>query len=222
MINHANLVILTPGHSLTSDYVKSLLSTIAICAEKGISVAWYNDYASNVFDAREITINGSPQCSVSQNLPFNGQMTYDKLLWIDSDISWSTDDFLKLYNSDKDIISGAYLSTNGNVMAFKEVLGRPFAYSEILEKTDLEEISAAGFGFLCIKNGVFESLSRPWFQQDEALTFIDGKEESFKILGEDIAFFSRIKKIGYQVWLDPTVKVVHTKTMRLTWEGIQP
>jgi hypothetical protein len=219
---HVNLVIATPGHSMISGYVKCLMATMDILNQNDISVAWTSEYSSNVSDAREVTLAGTFQNSLTETKPFEGRLTYDKILWIDSDITWEPEDVLKLYNSDKDIISGAYLIATGDVMAYKEKLGKPYSYDEVKQMTEPVEIYSAGFGFICFKSGIFEKMPRPWFQAFPTETEIDGKPYVFNMLGEDISLCHRAKSLGFQIWLDPTVKVTHHKTVKLTWEGVKP
>lgn len=192
--------------------------------KKAIKWGFSNEYSSHVADAREVTLNGSRQNSILETRPFNGQVKYKKLFWIDSDISWSPDDFLKLYESEKDIVSGAYLLGNGEVTAYPTKLGQPLSYQEVLEMTELKKVHSVGFGFLAVKQGVFESLSRPWFQSVQ-VTMTDpetNQEWTFPIMGEDVSWCERVNQAGYEIWLDPSVKLTHHKTMKLTWEGIQP
>lgn len=221
-MDHINIAILTPGHSLTGDYVKSLLATGALLNEQGLSWSWFNDYASHVADAREVTLSASRENNIFETRPFSGMATYDKLMWIDSDISWNPEDILKMYNSDKDIISGGYLLGNGTVTAYEKMFGRPYTYEEILSMTEPIKVQGIGFGFVCIKPGIFENMSRPWFQSVVRNTVINGQEVDVNVIGEDLSWCIRAMDLGYEIWLDPSIKVTHHKTMRLTWEGIQP
>ncbi len=223
-MQHVNLIIATPGHSMMTSYVKSLLATAEALSAEGITWLFTSEYSSHVGDAREVTLNGSMNNSVTETRPLQGQFTYDKIMWIDSDIAWNPEDVVKLYKSDKDVVSGAYLLANGEVTAYKKMLGPGYTHQDILEMTEPSEIDGAGFGFICVKQGVFESLSRPWFQsawitkKDEET----GKEFTFPIMGEDISWCYRVKQNGYQIWLDPTVRVQHHKMMKLTWDGPRP
>ena len=222
-IPHINVIICTPGHSVMGSYLKSLLPTIDWLSKNNITWAFSNEYASMVSDAREMTLSGTTQNSLTQNKPFEGQITYDKVFWIDSDISWKVEDFKKLYESDKDIVSGAYLIATGEVMAFEKILRRSYKFDEIKNEIDLMKIEACGFGFLAVKSGVFESLSRPWFQAAMgSVETEDGNTIEFPIIGEDISFCKRATDNGHEIWLDPTVQLTHHKTMKLTWEGIAP
>lgn len=205
-------------------YVRSLLATTQMLNEKQITWAFSTEYSSMVSDAREMTLNGDSRNEIKNTKPFKGNITYDKILWIDSDIAWSPEDVLKLYESDKDIVSGAYLLASGEVTAYKKLLGPGYTFEEVLKMKDLEKVDGTGFGFLCVKQGVFESLSRPWFQSSW-ITMEDEetKEEfSFPIMGEDLSWCKRAREAGFEIWLDPTVKVIHHKTVKLTWEGMKP
>lgn len=219
---HVNVIICTPGHSLMSAYNKSLLATVSEISKMGISWAWSNEYSSHVGDAREVTLSGTFQNDPFENRPFIGNVTYDKLFWIDSDIAWTSEDFLKLYNSDKDIITGAYLLATGEVTAYKKLLGNPYVVDEVKSMTEPVKIESCGFGFLAVKSGIFEKLTRPWFQAVPATGEWNGKDYSFPIMGEDISWCKRVTDLGYEIWFDPTVRVTHHKMMKLTWEGPRP
>lgn len=219
---HVNLMFCTPGHSVISDYVKCLLDTGSVLQREGISWGFSNAHSSLVADAREATASGSMANSLDDSRPFQGAMTYDKLMWIDSDITWTPEDVLKLYRSDKDIVSGCYILGNGSVAAFPTFGQKGFDPQEIDSEKELIKIEAAGFGFLCVKQGVFESLSRPWFQQTTYVYQEGDMARTIPVMGEDTSWCKRVTENGYEIWLDPTVRLIHYKTMKLTWNGVQP
>jgi hypothetical protein len=224
MTTHVNVIICTPGHSLMGAYVRSLLETINELSNQNISFAYSNEYSSHVGDAREATLNGGKENNIEETRPFNGQVTYDKLIWIDSDIAWKPEDFMKLYKSDKDVLSGGYLLGNGDVTVYPQKLGGPLKYTDVLEMEEPIKVHGIGMGFVAIKQGVFEKLTRPWFQSVE-VTMKDSeteKEFTFPIMGEDISLCERIHRAGFDIWFDPTIRVEHNKMMKLTWEGIKP
>ena len=218
-MTHVNVIIATPGHSLMSSYVKSLLQLAGKLNEKGLTFAWSSEYSSHVADAREMTLNGDNQNDIHEQRPFKGAITYDKILWIDSDIAFNPDDAMKLIESDKEIISGAYLLASGEVTAYKKILGPGYTYDEVKAMTEPVKIEGCGFGFLAVKSGVFENMTRPWFQAAMATTD-DGI--TFPIMGEDMSWCKRVTDAGHEIWFDPSVKVTHHKMMKLTWEGPKP
>jgi hypothetical protein len=205
-------------------YVKSLLATTDLLNKEGISWAFTSEYSSHVADAREMTLNGDNQNEIKNTKPFKGNISYDKIIWIDSDIKWVPEDVLKLYKSEKDVVTGAYLLATGEVTAYKKLLGPGYTFEDVLKMKQLEKIEACGFGFLCIKKGIFESLSRPWFQS-AWVNIIDEetkKEFTFPLMGEDMSWCKRVRDNGFEIWLDPDVKLIHHKMMKLTWDGIRP
>jgi hypothetical protein len=218
---HFNVVICTPGHSLTAPYFRSFIETAQMLANKGISWAHSNFYASHVANAREMVANGGPDNDIREQRPFKGEFTYDVMVWIDSDISWTSEQFLALYKSDKDITSGMYLLADGSVTAFHNILDNPINYDEAIEIKERIKIGACGFGFLAVKAGVFESLKRPWFQSAMTMVQYDDRRYDFPIIGEDVSWCKRVAEQGYEIWLEPSAKVVHHKTVQLTWEGMR-
>lgn len=220
-MQHYQVVIATPGHSLMAQYVKSLIKTIDYLNEHNITWIWTNKFCSHVGDAREITIGGEDPQEAFNSKPFKGEIDYDTIIWIDSDIAWNPEDFMALYKTDKDILAGAYLLANGQTVVYRNMFTEPYVYDEVLNMEEPVKVHGVGFGFLAVKKGVFESLSRPWFQS--AMTTItdeQGKEHPFSVMGEDISWCERVKAQGFEIWFDPKIKVTHHKMMTLSWKGI--
>ena len=99
---------------MKADYVKCLLATIHTLQANNISWLYQNEYASIITNAREATITGSRNLEVFNSAPGKGQYTYDKIFCIDSDIVWNPEQFLRLYASDKSVISAVYFEAQGN------------------------------------------------------------------------------------------------------------
>lgn len=221
---HVNLIIATPGHSVQAGYLKSLLATISRLSEEKITWGYSIEFSSHVAVAREMTLNGPGQFDLGVSQPFGGNFSYDKILWIDSDITFTPEDVLKAYRSDYDIVTGAYLLSNGEVMAFTEKLGTALRHEEVVNATEPVKLMGAGMGFMAVKQGIFESLSRPWFQTATVKHDFDNGngEVEVQVTGEDLSFCQRAIENGFEIWLDPTIKLIHNKTMRLTWDGPMP
>lgn len=220
-VPHINLMICTPGHSVMMPYLDSLLAWASYATEHGITWGFSHGYSSHVGDAREITLSGTTMNSLTDSRPFSAGCTYDKILWIDSDIEFTPADVMKLYKSDHDIVSGAYLLANGQVVAYPTLRGQLMLKDVEAMREDIE-VEAAGFGFICFKAGVFESLSRPWFQSAIVTENFDGQEFTFAMIGEDVSLCKRVAEKGYKIYLDPSVRLNHHKMYKLTWKGIQP
>ena len=214
-----NVLIATPGHSLMGAYVQSLMETGNALHAHGLSWAWSNKYSSHVADVREITLSGSYVNNIAESRPMEGRLSYDKIIWIDSDISWTPDAFFSLYDSPYEIVSGAYLLENDVVPAYPSIMAGGLTRQDVMAMEKPIKVDAAGFGFLAVKHGIFEVMSRPWFQQ-VPVTFVDkesGREMEFPIMGEDMSWCQRAIQMGHEVWFDPRIKVQHHKMQSLTW-----
>lgn len=217
-----DLIIATPGPGATTQYIGSLLNAAGKLNEKGISWIWLQDYASHVADAREITISGTRVNNPKETRPLMGELEYKKILWIDSDIGFSPEDVIKAYESELDVVSGGYLLGDGQVAVYPKMFKSGLRLDEAKALSQPIEIEGAGMGFFCMKSGIFEQLSRPWFQSVEGTTIYEGEEFTFPIMGEDLSLCKRIRDLGYKIWFDPSIKLVHQKTFKLTWDGIAP
>ena len=206
-----DIVIATPASMIHASYVRSLVKTIKAFEERGISWNFINYESCYIAGARERIINDSDAAILSATVPFSGKFDYKKIMWIDSDIEWKPEHILSLYYSDRDIVSGAYMMTNGKVAVSFDGVENPFPHQ--IPTAREVELTTCGFGFVCIKRGVFEKIESPWF---ESYAFeLDGRLRSY--LGEDTSWCLRAKEAGFKIWLDPSVRVLHNKTMTLAW-----
>lgn len=213
IVKFYNVAIATPGRMMHAEYVSSLVKTLQVLDYYDLTYTFLNKYSSFVPTARELTLSDTWQHDYSSNLPANGKIMYEKLFWIDSDIEWEPDDFLKLYNSRLDIVSGLYqLDTAGTVAAnYPNDRGVPTRVNkvEFMLHEEPVEVGGVGFGFLCVKRGVFEKIPRPWF----LLGRVQWSEESeMRVnVGEDYSWCANAQSRGFKIHVDPTVKVKHHK-----------
>lgn len=195
MSNYYDVVIATPGETFDQHYVWSIINTTKFLNDSGISYIWLNDYSSHVGEVRQRL---AEQAS---------SLSYNKLFWIDSDIYWDVKDFIKLYNSNLDIVSGCYLTTAG-VVAAQDLEGYSIPPEDILSEDKIIQVRSTGFGFLCMKKNIIESLSNPFSPIDD-------------IPNEDVAFCVRAKnELNISTWLDTSIKLEHFRTMSLNWNRL--
>lgn len=216
-VPHYNLVIATPGHSMHKEYVKSLLTTTTYLNSIGMSYHFVSQYSSFVPSARENTATDSYGADWEAEVFGGGKFTYDRILWIDSDISWTVEALQTLLDSDLDIVSGMMpVSRDSRIgaMRFNEY-GHPMSLRalDFLVEADPFEVDGVSFGFLAVRAGVFEKMSRPWFRIRQ--TAIEGVGYAVD-LGEDYSWCVGAKEAGFKVWVHPLVKVEHMKEMVLT------
>lgn len=185
----SDVLVLTPGESIRGEYATSLVKTINYLHQDKISVQFGNIMSSIISEARNVL------WQESKNLFFS------KVFWIDSDISWTPEDFYNLFVSDYDIISGVYLDELGRVVAANTDNSR-FTISDLDNKALPTEATWVGFGFVCISREVVSKLNTPFVSKD--------------FTGEDVSFCYNARNMGFKVFLDPATRVTHHKTMAIT------
>lgn len=196
-----------------AEYVRSLAETMNTLGDMGLRVKYLNKTSSFVPTARELTAADIDTHDYSSNEIGSGEFTYDKIFWIDSDIEWSVRDFVKLYTSGLSVVSGLYvLDTMGTVAVnFPNDRGVPTRVNkvEFLLHDRPVEVGGVGFGFVCMKYGVFESIPRPWFLIGKVQW---SPESEMRVnVGEDYSWCGKAQQAGYRIYVDPTVRVRHHK-----------
>ena len=216
---HYDVIIITPGYSMLSAYVKSLTATIAELQRLNISWTWLSEYSSLVHNAREIAVGGDTRLDPDDHGPLHGQCTYGKMVWIDSDISWTVEAFMRLVNADLQIVTGAYLLANGVTSVIStDIYPEGIPKSVILNMRNVIQARSMGFGFVAIKSGVFETMERPWFGMlTQTIQDSNGKQLLIS-LSEDISWCIRAKSAGFTIYFDPMVLVGHHKTVEVGWK----
>ena len=120
----------------------------------------------------------------------------DYVLWLDSDMMFPSTTALRLLEHNKDIIACNYMKrTKGD---------KTVAYTDVtdweswvpLNKVDgLIKVEGVGMGCMLMKTNVFEVLTKPYFE----FTF---KEDSQDWYGEDFNLLAKLRKLGYDVYID--------------------
>jgi GT2 family glycosyltransferase len=152
--------------------------------------------------------------------PYGGKLDYDYMMWIDSDIVFTPQQFQRLLDHKEDIVSGLYLMDGGTAYAtVKDWNEEYFQQNGNFQFMTPDQIKPfqqngklfpsvyTGFGFVLIKRGVFESMKYPWFKPE----FVDIRgSKDFTM--EDVAWCREVTKLGYKVMIDPNIVVGHEKT----------
>ena len=109
---------------------------------------------------------------VKKQKPWDGKLEYDYQLWIDNDIVFNTEGFFRLVAMDRDIAAGWYATEDGQTTSVAHWLEEDdFAKNGgVMNHETVETMSRrkkaftvdyTGFGWVLIKNGVFENLEYP-------------------------------------------------------------
>jgi len=161
--------------------------------------------------------------------PWRGQIPYDYIMWIDSDIIFKTEDLLELLQMDKDIATGWYVQSNGTPITNQSTVVVNMNLQELYEKgsnkyetiedmarrTEPFKVDYCGFGWMLIKKGDYEKIPYPWFvprviqlQKPDGTILED-------VSSEDISMCEDFRKYGFDIWFHPKVRVGHQKMITI-------
>jgi len=147
------------------------------------------------------------------------------LMFIDSDINFEANDIFRLlaWNSDpkKGIVAGIPVARKKGQVYFS-TLDTDDDQSIFMDKMGLVRAKRVATAFMMIRREVFEKLkdAHPeWVyhdekkQGDEMVCFFDFALKDGQYIGEDYLFCDRARELGYEVWIDPTIKLGHMGTI---------
>ena len=181
--------------------VVSYLDTQEACLQHGVKVDFIFTDCSLVHHARTLLGN-----------TFLGKKDFNRLFWIDSDIVWSPVDFMKLvvHSLKYDCVVGIYPRRTDPPGFFVQLIP-----GEQPNDEGLVEINGTGLGFACIRREVMERLA----ERVPKLRFFHAKEPTPALFrcdeadgearGEDYAFWSDVKAMGYKIYADATITLGH-------------
>jgi hypothetical protein len=217
-----DIVFCLPGRYYSGDFLVSFLELLSYVSSKGGRFKVSQQYSSMVNYAR-CKCAGADVSRGKNQTPFNG-LKYDYMMWIDSDIAFNNEMFQKLVDMDTDIASGWYSQPGGAASGgfytpvvetmddefFKQHGSYQFLTTEDMStKKEPIKVDYIGFGWVLIKQGVFEKMQYPWF----APKLLNIGEDIQDVCSEDVAFCHDAKDVGFDIWLDPTCRVGHEKTL---------
>ena len=144
-------------------------------------------------------------------------MKADYLLFVDTDMLFPPDALDRLLALKVDIASVTYnkrCHPRCSVVKLVPEYDSEYAVDDSVTERPipLEAIThpfrcgGAGTGFMLIKMSVFDRIPRPWFFFTPEMETPEGKIEA---TGEDIFFYGRARDHGFDIWIDPTIRVGH-------------
>jgi hypothetical protein len=135
----------------------------------------------------------------------------DKLLQIDTDISFRPTDVNQLEGNDLPCVAGVYYNLfDGTLKPVAKLLPENDANQP---DDPLLEVEGVGAGFLMVTRELLEKMATvyeppmAWFWEP----IQDGKH-----VGEDFGFCQRVREMGEKVFVDLRVQVSHHKTIRIS------
>ena len=209
------IVACIPGREFSGRFFDAWNEFVAKCHAIGVNLVISRRYDAVVYYARNKVAGGDVRRGPKQ-APWGGDLDYDYMLWIDSDVIFRFEDFQALLKHNVDMVAGLYLmADNARFSAVEKMNEETFKRNGEFEfltpaKTakhhGLIPVDYCGFGFVLVKKGVFEKVEYPWFRP----IYIEMGECS-DFTAEDVGFCILAKKAGVQMLVDPTVVVGHEK-----------
>lgn len=213
------IVFCLPGSSFSGKFLQCWTALHSACLRAGITPILSQEYSCNIYYVRTLCVGGNVRGGEFQT-PFGGEVDYDYLMWIDSDIEFTSQNFFHLLRHHKAIVSGLYLMEGGRQFAcvkewdeefFKENGCFSFLTPEDIKgQSELIPVNYVGMGWMLVKRGVFEKIKYPWF---EPLRKKIGDYTDFTM--EDVTFCHKARDAGFEINIDPTIRVGHEKTIIL-------
>ena len=200
-----------PGNSFSNRFLKCWTNLTRELHKRDIEYELLSQYIPNVYQVRSLLLGADRKFGQYQT-PWQGKKDYDYIMWIDSDQVFEPNDFFKLLEHDKDIVSGLYLrKPQGDTLndvpiefaCFNEN-GKRLYTNEV--NGELIKVWSNGMGWMLVKKGVFEKIEYPWFGP-----IIEG----LGFHGEDVSFQLRAKDVGFDSNVDTSIIVGHEKEVVL-------
>ena len=225
-----SIVFCLPGRGCSYQFLKSFVQLCFDMVQNQMSIQISQDYSSMVNFARCKCL-GANVLRGPKQIPWDGKLQYDYQLWIDSDIVFNTEKFWQICDLalsedgegnlvNKEIVAGWYCTEDGHTTSVAHWLeeddfrknGGVMNHETL---TTMEKrrkpftVDYTGFGWVMIKNGVFENLEYPWFAP-KMQVFESGNVQD--MCGEDVSFCLDAKEKDFEIWCDPRIRVGHEKT----------
>lgn len=170
----------------------TVMSIINIMASDATPKSFSFPVHTYVHEARRICVEEARQAGATH------------LFFLDSDMAVKGDVIQKLAYHNKKVVGAMYnerrFPLTNTVKMQKDGVTTSFQGEELPKQ--LFKCYALGTGCVLIDMEVFDKIEKPWFG---FTYFEDGKMD----YGEDVFFFDRLHKAGYDVWCDPTIPIKH-------------
>jgi hypothetical protein len=205
-----------PGESFSNRFLVNWSEILVWCITHGIRPVISSHTSCNIYYVRNMCLGANVLAGEDQK-PFQGKVDYDDIIWIDSDNLPTPAHIERILSHDADIVAGYYRMENSDHIATVKSMNddyflkngsyRFMHINEVSDHKDLFPVDYTGMGLMRVRKGVFEKLKYPWFAPIKMQ--IGGAVD---ISMEDAAFCIKARSAGFDVLIDPLVRVGHEKT----------
>jgi hypothetical protein len=185
-----------------------------ICVETARSLL--NEQAAALIAGHEITVHFLPGCSLitmgrNQLVDDFLRSDCDRLVFIDSDLSWEPGSILKLIYHDVPCVGGAYRYKQAEELYPVNWT----AAKELYAKDGLLEVDGLPGGFIALKREAFDAFrethgNRTYTHFNRAAyAYFTAPFRDGRLMGEDNAFCIDLQSAGIPILLDPEISITH-------------
>lgn len=198
------VLVATPAHDGRVDvwYATSLVNTVRIAQSNSIFIhPVFMSYDALVQRARNDLFR----------LAALGD--YSDMIFIDSDMEWSPEWVVSLLERKEDVVGGTARKKTDDQEIY---VGK--SDNLAIHENGLIKCEALGTGFVKLSRRAFSALwdsSQPYWNEGREgrmvceVSIIDGN-----LYSEDVMIFVKLRKLGFDVWLDPNMTCGHIGTKK--------
>ena len=214
------IIFCVPGKQFNSRFLLNWSELLLKCLLNNYRPILCQENDRNIFIQRNKCLGGNILEDNSDQIPFQGQVEYDYLVWIDPNVLFTYDDLTKLLNSKYDVTSGVYIfNTQNNVTNVVQKFDYEFykkngtfnflVHDEVvkLDKTDNRYFEAefVDLGWVCMKKGVAEKIEYPWFEPHTK------EGESVNLFTDSYSYCKKLKNKGIKIMVDSNIKMNYSE-----------
>ena len=214
------IIFALPGREFSRHFLLSWSSLLFELIKRNIKPIISQNYSSMVHFSRMRCLGGDVLKGPNQ-VPYQGQIEYDYICMIDSDIVFNPDDFFKLLDSPYDVTAVPYLMEDTKHYTIVKDMNEdyflkhgtfPFLTPDEVEKIPKVngkyfEAAYTGLGFTLIKKGVIDKIQYPWFSSPMMKI-----GELQDMCSEDVSFCKNLQASGTKIMIDGSLRVGHYKS----------
>jgi hypothetical protein len=214
------IVFCVPGRQFNSRFLLNWSELLLKCLVNNYRPILCQENDRDIFIQRNKCLGGNILKDNSDQKPFQGELEYDYLVWIDPNVIFTYDDLTKLLNSKYDVTSGVYILNNlNNITNVVHKFDYDFykkngTFNFLVQDNiiNLEKINNRYFeaeivdlGWVCMKKGIAEKIQYPWFEPH------NNKDESVNLFTDSYSYCKKLKNEGIKIMVDSNIKMNYSE-----------
>jgi hypothetical protein len=216
-----------PGGSFTPGFFDSWTKLTMVAGRLPFDMICTRHYSPVIYHCRA-NLLGADNRAGEHQIPFQGKLNYDYMMWLDTDINFTPEQVVSLFETMQrkkhvDVLCGIYLTADGHhstivkdwdVNYFLKTglfpfLTIPQLKEEAAKTADkLAKVFYAGMGFMMVRKGAFEKVTYPWFEP-----IMHEIEMSRDFSSEDVSLCWKWAEKNVGIYIDPEIVVGHEKSI---------